>query len=422
MPNSEDLGTSRVLRLAIVSDLHYRDHGDGKECRPAASAQGVEYDPIAALIEHVKNSPGDAQWRADYLLCPGDIPDRADENAFRIGWERLRALMGALGARHLIAATGNHEVISRADDKLHGLAGNAELSLDPLGYLQSYEDYPSSVWNGLDRRWVYWGRGYEFIEDGNLLLLLINSSHFHPTTRENEFERGRIGDVGIRELRVEIARKIAETKAGAFVVLLHHHPISHESLDFSLGRIEMFNGSKLVEVLSESGVSWLIVHGHKHHGRLVMTQGDGCQSVVLAAGSSGAMLSGGQGMRTRLQAYLVEMDLADPKGSPRLQGRVHALSWIDNAWAPATDHSHGIPDGCGFAIPMVNAAEAARASGAYLSDNALEFLSWIELTKAVPQLANLMPGQLKYLRSELDRIGIKSTWPSGKYFPEDVAP
>jgi len=417
-----DGSNGETLRLVIVSDLHYRVGGGGTGPLPAAAGGEETRDPIGAFIEYAGKGPSAADWKADYLLCPGDIPDQSSGEAFVRGWEKLKDLQEALSARHLIAATGNHEVVSRSNDSRHDQAGNVEATLDPLGYLQQRDDYPSSLWNGVDRKWVYWGRGYEFIEDGDMLLLLINSSHFHVTTRPNEYERGRISDTALDELRRDIQNKVATTPARGFLALMHHHPVNHEDLDVNLGRIDMMNGSRLLQVLSESGVGWLIIHGHKHHGRLILSQGDGCQSVVLAAGSAGAQLSGGHGIRTRLQAYMVEIDLPCQRGAPSLRGSLSAVSWIDNSWVSATDLKHGIPNGCGFSMPMIDVANVAHQIRKALQDFSDSYCSWSEIKEVVPDLRYLFPGQLKHLRNELVRIGVKVTWPEDRYFPEQLAP
>ncbi|MGJ7902133.1 metallophosphoesterase family protein [Lysobacter sp. 1R34A] len=409
------------VRLAVVSDLHYTQF-PGSHCRPAAATQGVEYDPISALIDYIKSKRGHPdEWAADYLLCPGDITDKASVAGFKEGWSKLILLKECLGAEHLLASTGNHEVDSRANETHDGY-GNVEAELDPLKHLQECPDYPSSIWNGLDRQWVYWGRGYEFIDTGSVLFLLINSSHYHQTTRKNEFERGRIGDLGIDLLRAEIEEKVNSSRASAFVVLLHHHPVNHENLDISLGRIEMTNGARLIEVLAESGVSWLIVHGHKHHGRVLLTQGSGCQSVVIAAGSAGALLSGKHGINCRLQAYLIEIDSEGASISPSLKGHIRALSWFDNQWQPAFSNNHGIPDGSGFSFPAISIDGLVHSIlGVLNKQPGRNFVTWDELRVELPSLRYLMPGQLRHLKAALEKASVRTTWPDAHYFPKEIS-
>lgn len=412
---SQDGKVPRSIKFAIISDLHYRDSHPGKECRPSAAQGNDSDDPIEAFSKLV----GANSLTADYLLCPGDITDKASKKALTEGWKKLQDLEKALGARHLIATTGNHEVDSRAGES-HDKSGNSELEIDPIGHLQGLDGYPSSIWNGEDRKWVYWGRGYEFIRDEEVLFLLINSSHFHPTTRENEFERGRIGDLSIKMLHEEIAEQISKSDARVFVALLHHPPISHESLDFDLGRIEMFNGSRLIEILDRSGRPWLVVHGHKHHGRIVIAQGSGFQPIVFAAGSAGAHLVGKHALNARLQCYVVDVEIPNSTLTPSLKGSVRAFSWIDHAWVSALVPTHGIPDGCGFAIPSVDLTALAQQIRKRVLEASGTFSKWNELVAHIPQLLNLLPGQLPMLKSSVEAIGGSFTWPADRAFPDDV--
>lgn len=405
------------IRLAVVSDLHFRELGGGKGCLPAVATAGTGYDPVSKFLDLIKQRG----LSAHYVLCPGDITDKASPAAFHEGWRRLREIKEALGARHLIASTGNHEVDSRVLDPIHDRHGNSELELDPVGLLQAVDDYPSSLWNGPDRKWVYWGRGYEFIRDGSMLFLLINSSHFHATTRANEFERGRIGTTSLTALRAEIHLAVADPALKGFVAVLHHPPVNHESLDFSLGRIGMFNGAGLVEVLAESGRAWLVVHGHKHHGRMVLAQGSGYQPIVMAAASAGANLTASEhGLHARLQAYILELELPDNPAVDGARGTVEAFSWIEQQWVEATSSTKGIPNGSGFASPPVDPRALAKNVKEHMASHSLSFAKWPELVDAVPDLRHLMPGQLPQLKTICEALGAKFTWPAEFAFPEDI--
>lgn len=406
---------SETLRIAVLSDLHYRCHELGQPCRPASSVDGAQLDPVAAFLDYVKRN----DLKADYLICPGDITDRAAAKPLEEGWRKLQEIKEALAARHLIASTGNHEVESRVPPNTHDKAGNAEEDFDPLKCLQALDDYPSSCWSGIDRKWVYWGRGYEFIEDGDVLFLLINSSHFHPTTQINEFERGKLSDICIQLLRIEIGQRIESTKATVFVTVLHHPPISHESLELDLGRTTMFNGARLIELLDCSGQAWLVIHGHKHHGRIVLAQGSGCQPVVFAAGSAGAAMEGRQGLELRLQSYIVEVEVHPKDSLPQLRGTVQSFSWIENDWRPAAIRKHGIPDGSGFASPLVQVQTLLPAIVSY-AERTSAFVKWHELLNAVPQLRNLLPDQMGHLRTAIERKGGVFTWKEGHAFPDDL--
>lgn len=166
-----------TIRLAVASDLHYKlSTGSAEPARPATAVTGIAGDPMHALLEMIKReNRGGTRLTADYLLCPGDIADRASPPGFDRGWYQLKELRAALGAAHLLAATGNHEVDSRPD-KLADIPGNSEHAIDPLATIQKHTDYPCSCMTE-EQRWIYWGRGYYLVEEPNAIFLVVNSSH-----------------------------------------------------------------------------------------------------------------------------------------------------------------------------------------------------------------------------------------------------
>lgn len=413
---------SKKIRLAIISDLHYRRHKEGDACRPATSIGGTHTDPMPSLIryltEHKRELSPDTDSIADYLLCPGDIADKADGAAFDEGWAQLKALQGTLGAKHLISSTGNHEIDSRAGEE-HDAVGNSQIAIDPLIALQRHSDYPSTALATADRRWVYWGRGYEFIEQEGILFLVINSSHYHQTTRPNEFERGRIGEVALACLREELKIRMADPTPRLLVTLLHHHPIPHQDLYVDLDKIEMDNGPKLMAALSEQQKAWLVVHGHKHHPRLITSQGP-FESIVFAAGSFGAGLDGALATRTKLQFYIVECDVLDQTVEPRLSGHIRTLCWAGLEWRPAQQITDGLPDHCGFAVPPPNVSAIATQVRDVLIAQKQPYLTWVDLVRQIPELRNLLPEKCATLRKAFTAIGVKTSWDESKFFPEDA--
>lgn len=411
------------IRLAVISDLHYKHHEPATQCRPAIAMQGAHADPMQALLNIITehdSKPTTEKIEADYLLCPGDITDRAGAEPFQHAWSRLKELKTALGARHIIASTGNHEVDSRVGTELDR-AGNVEIESDPLKTLQKLEDYPSTALVGTERRWIYWGRGYEFIEEQNTLFLIINSSHYHWTTRAVEYERGRIGDVALDALRGEIGARVDKNRNRAFIALLHHHPIPHQDLDINLGKIEMTNGSRLMQVLSDTDVSWVVVHGHKHHARLITAQGGYARPVVFAAGSFGAQLDGALATQTRTQFYIADINIEDQSITPKAVGTLSAWSWSGTEWSKSTKHVHGLPDGCGFHIPELNMQELVTKLDNSLTTAGHSYINWSEAIRFVPELKCLMPEQIRRLRKIFESAGLKTTWQSDQWLPTEVA-
>lgn len=411
----------KLLRIAIASDLHYRIHQPGKEPRPETADSGEAGDPMYGLLRMLeKHSSSDTPLRADYLLCPGDVTNQASPEGFRQGWSQLLKLKDALGAQQLIASTGNHEVASRTSDSDNTI-GNSERIIDPLSIVQQFEDYPATCLTD-DQRWIYWGRGFQIIEQPEVVFLVINSSHFHHTTRANEFERGRVSEVALDMLRRDIKDYVDRDRSKAFVALMHHHPIPHQDLEIpNENRIDMVNGTQLMQILEGTDVSWFVVHGHKHHGRLIFSQGGIASPAVFAAGSFGAKLTGAIAMHTALQFYIAELELFDQGISPKASVNIRAWHWTNSGWELSTQNRHGLPNRCGYSVPLFDQQVAVAKLKVELEASVSSYWSWDEAINHVPELGHIMPSDTRVLRRIFLAKGIKSTWADGDWFPSEVA-
>lgn len=409
------------IRLAIASDLHYVEPTGANPPRPATAKAGAAGDPMHALLELVKQEANCAnrQFAADYLVCPGDVTNQASAAGFETGWTQLKSLRDALGARDLLATTGNHEVHSRASEQ-DNLVGLSTQSLDPLAVIQRHPDYPCTCLTN-DERWVYWGRGYQIVERANILFLIINTSHFHPTTRANEFERGRISDIALQALKQDLAIRVAEDKARAFVAVMHHHPIPHQAGTAPEENIEMQNGSQLIQLLESTNVAWLVIHGHKHEGRIISAQGANNPPMVFAAASFGAMLDGVLATQTHLQFYILELEICDQSIEPTARAHLRAWHWTGTSWESARKHTHGLPDGCGYQIPSFNLQTVLDSLVATLAVEAGPFLKWEEAVEKHPELGRLLPGKVQFMRNMMAAKNIKTTWEADAWFPQEVA-
>jgi hypothetical protein len=384
---------------------------------------GEPFDPMHALqkliAQESQGPPKQRQFKADYLLCPGDITNQASELGFDRGWGQLKALKAALGARELLATTGNHEVHSRAAPR-DDIPGMSTQALDPLAMMQRHGDYPCTCFSGEDR-WVYWGRGYKLIELDHVLLIVINSSHFHATTRANEFERGRVSEVALIELEVELRSRVAQDKSRAFVALMHHHPIPHESTTAADESIQMHNGARLMQLLEATGVAWLVIHGHKHAGRLIAAHGGMNSPIVLAAGSFGAALEGVLATTSRLQFYILELEVSDQSIEPTISGTIRSWYWTGAQWEKARKYEHGLPDRCGFQRPAISLQPLVNSLADVLQCGSERYLEWEEALDRIPALGCLMPDQTAFLRKVMEAKGLKATWDNDFCFPDDVA-
>lgn len=401
------------IRIAIATDLHYLQDEDGGVF-PQVCISGSKIDPMSELLKTLGSSSCPIGVSADILLCPGDITTRACISSFQKGWDDLKRLKDALGASHLIAATGNHEVSSRSNGD-HDLAGNAEAAIKPFEHLISAEDYPT-VFPSKDQKWIYWGRGFEAVSGDDWVVVIVNSCHYHSSLLPNEYERGRIGDVALGELQGKLKELSSLYKYK--IVMLHHPPTPHEELDIDLGRIAMYNGDLLVKTIEETGEDWLVIHGHKHLARLIQAGGAEYAPIILGAASFGAMMSGDLASKTRNQFYILELISADGE---RLKGKFESLCWDGREWHVTNRISHGLPNGCGFDLENpFKSRKIAQAIRDLIQSGGQTFVTWPELKNKLEELSFIMPQDINHLNEKLDGLNVKRVADNGAWFPEQL--
>lgn len=104
------------LRILVISDLH---------AQVAAPSSGHSYYSVSGLYQSESNNPLSGicsllkkeGLTADWVLCPGDISDRADPFAQEAAWAKLNQIRVELGASQLIGSAGNHDLDSRRMNK-----------------------------------------------------------------------------------------------------------------------------------------------------------------------------------------------------------------------------------------------------------------------------------------------------------------
>lgn len=404
------------IRIAIATDLHYTADSAGK-ISTQVCIHGTKIDPMRSLIEDFEKPNSLLTSQADILICPGDITTRACIKSFEHGWNDLKILKRTLKAEHLIAATGNHEVSSRTSED-HEVPGNAELAIKPIEHLISTTDYPAEFSNP-QQKWVYWGKGYEIVTGEDWVVVTINTCHYHNSLLPNEYERGRIGNTALEELKIEL--KELSKKYSYRLIVLHHPPLNHEDLDVSLGKIEMYNGNLLLQTIAETDEDWLVIHGHKHLFRLTRSGGEDFSPIVLGAASFGALLQGELANKTKNQFYIIELSMVAEGGKNRLRGTIESIYWEGSTWNICSHVSHGLPYGCGFdRSTSIKTATLAENIKTTLHESELPALTWVELTTKINSLNYLMPKDIQSLQRRLDEIGVSRTPDQGTWFPQEL--
>lgn len=396
-----------LLRVAIIGDPHFVSESHGLAGRSSLKFNEREqlvfqdtlqnpWSSLDALIERELKGQ-----RIDLLLCAGDLSSGGEQSALRTGWRHLNELAQRLGVVAMACATGNHDVRSRSAasivqaNAVRNLAQSRGVNehlrlLDP-----PFPIVPTSSTSGWDARSLrtrYFGDYFAMIEATNFRLIVLDSCNEHGTDN-HDYEKGAFPPSAQRDLRQLLASSSAPKLN---LLLCHHPPVPHASpgdtpFDFITG------GEQLIEILEEHG-AWLIIHGHKHQGRITRATGGGQSPIVFAAASlayRGDTAENGY----RNQFYVV--DVHDDHGD--IKGTVRAWDWYSAmGYVSASPSRGGIFDSCGFGC---HASPAQLAASIAAAATQLP-MSWENARAAVPELLYLMPRDYSHLEKCLLRSQI----------------
>lgn len=361
--------------IAVASDLHAFPPG----C-PSSSTGSLETplhgsldeSPLEALVAFVKR----VGLRADALLCPGDLGDRAHPASQAYVWEGLNRLQTALQAKNLLATAGNHDLDSRFQvsgfDPFEGLRG-----LTPEFPLP---DAPTS------HNDAYWSRHFVVHESSPARIVVLNSSAFHGYRSEGtdpEHDHGRVSAQTINWL---VQSLDDQGRRDVNVLLCHHHlqRFGVDDLDVS----EMRGAQPLLDVLESAGHGpWLVIHGHRHYPWLAYANGGASAPSIFSAGSvSGATWK----LPVNNQFYLIAIDVASAADLHSVTGTFRAWDWSPSGkWISAGETS-GLPARGGFGLREGILASANRAFS-ILKKSEAPFMTWDEVAEADPALRFLLP-------------------------------
>jgi hypothetical protein len=368
-----------VIRIAVASDLHAHDahKSSPSHLNVKSPRTPVHQHPIASLQDLIERE----KLRATILLSPGDLGHQADVLGISYGWDALAELSKSLGADLFTATVGNHDMDSRYKNN----------DPDPEHILKNLEPSFPFGEESLDNK--YWARKYAIRDSTHLRLLVLNSSAFHGN-QAIEKNHGRVNPLTIDSIRKELDGKSPKE---VNVLLCHHHPQSHSEL--KLGEDDVMKQGQLLLDLIGSGTygRWLVIHGHKHHPKITYAAGASHSPVVFSAGSLCSTLYPELQSSARNQFYIIEID-ANECAARGLVGRIKAWDWsFGIGWIEASTGS-GLPSEFGFGTRQ-DATLLAQLVANVLQN--APSIGWSELTRQLPELAYLLPQDLRQLESEL---------------------
>ncbi|MCA0060123.1 metallophosphoesterase family protein [Mesorhizobium sp. B261B1A] len=385
-----------MQNFLVISDLHVSDDAT------------VDSGPSLISINPKSGKLGDTMFRElvncvkaegisiDWIVCPGDLGDRANQAGQKYAWENLDRLKGELGCKFLIGTAGNHDLDSR-------LATN---EFDPKANLQSLLPlFPGITQEDCDK---YWARHFCFYVNDGVRVLNLNSSAYHgyaSSAGEPEHLHGRVSPRTIDEICAELKGVDADVN----ILLTHHHLLKNDHI-YDRDNSEMSGAGRLLNKLTDATKRpWIVLHGHQHFPEIDYGRGAGNAPIVISAGSFSARLSGVHAAASPNQFYVVELDKPDPLQDGWFPcGKIKAWHWSPEGFWEKTPMAHRIPYGAGFGCRMNPWQSSRRVIGA-LSESTQPYLTLQEILNLEPLLGYMMPRDFGLLIWELERSGVKVT-------------
>lgn len=338
------------------------------------------HHPIQALLGLIASDPHAKQ--AEAVVIPGDLTNKASAEGLSTAWSLCREVASALDAPILVPALGNHDVDSRKD-----------ANPDPFYIARTID--PSFPFSDRTISSEYFSSGSCVLSlNDRVQLIAINSAidhHDEPSAKRGKFTEERIAAV---------YNKLKEARPAPIrIAVLHHHPILHSSPVIG-SRDVIDTGDILLDALRKAGCG-LVIHGHKHHPRIRYGDTASGRIVVFAAGSLCAMLQR-LASTTRNVFHLLEVEQSN--GARSLRGMIWTWEWqLGFGWRPATEQSADIPYVAGFGsstplsttrTSLLRLADARPATYVFYPQ---------ELSLAAPELAYMIPSEIRQLAADLLR-------------------
>lgn len=363
--------TQKTVTFAILSDLHAAPRSSdpkGTEVKLYSDADnfGQHDNPLSSLHELIAKE----KLSADFVVCPGDMTNRADGGALSFVWTKLHDLKNRFNAHQVIATVGNHDVDSR---------NHVEGTIPRESLMRLMPRFPIPNDSLADH---FWAHGYYLTTIENVRFLVLNSSWLHE--HRDELERGAITNYTLEKLRKDLQ---VQSSAEFNVAVCHHHPHVHSEL--ALGGDIMINGQQLLHVLSENGM-WFVIHGHKHHPKIELAQGDYQRPIVLACGSFSGRLEGPNATVSRNYFHMVRLEQFGEDAV--LRGVITSWNWVPGlGWQTYGSLNSTFPCRLGFGFEG-NPRTLARAVAESMAGHQLK--RWTDMVVLQPDLKHLMPRAL----------------------------
>ncbi|UUP19095.1 metallophosphoesterase family protein [Nitratireductor thuwali] len=386
------------MKILVLSDLHAFTPNDAVGGRAPSilvnskSGDRGVVNPISLIPEVLR----DEGLEVDWILCPGDIADRADPDAQEFAWRALTGLKQEVGARLLLATAGNHDLDSRLKHSQY----------DPKGALQALvPPFP-----GLDNETCdkYWSRNFHIHIENGIRLVNLNSAAFHGYSSEDEvknpeFMHGRVSERTISNIEEALRGEDCELN-----ILFTHHHIYKDDRIYDEDYSEMKYGSRLVDRLTELTLSsWLVIHGHQHYPEIRYGPGKAHLPVLFSSGSVSAVIDAPYSSEAPNQFYHVTLfPDRDDTNNWTPCGVVRAWHWELRKHWQRTPRNFNIPYGYGFGC-RTGALELAQRVKKTMEEQSQPLLEGKDVFAHIPEMKFLLKEGFDEVIKHLAGLGVK---------------
>ncbi len=338
--------TADSFRVLICSDFHAYDSNAARsspEQPPSIyNISGPDTEcPVRKFVRFLSAN----SIKADLLICPGDLADKACPNGLSAAWKALQQIKEEIEASQLAVTAGNHDLDSRYAYNDHDAKGMLQ-SLDPPFPIDNESQFNE-----------YWARHIFFLDGDDWRVCVLNSSAYHGSQEEHKY--GRISKSTLSYLK----RRLAEIPAKTINLLVCHHP-PHDQTENQQGSGDRIHfGDDLLELLgSGHHGQWIVIYGHKHYPKLEYARGGDAAPILISSASLTALPYLKYGPNGTNQFHVLEFT----RESIERFGvvfRMFSYQWslADGEWKPAS-YDRGLPreTGIGYHINIdVGAARIA---------------------------------------------------------------
>ncbi|MGV1926551.1 metallophosphoesterase family protein [Agrobacterium tumefaciens] len=364
------------MRLLVISDIHCLSK-DIEQGNGYAGATGSDFfieernarrNPILAIANVWKT---DAP-KIDALICLGDLAHQSKRLPFLQAWHDLHQLAEELAIPEVLAVTGNHDVLSRAED-----VSDAEIRLEFLRTVSP--DFPHRDQTFKNE---YFGTGVATIELGQCCIIAIDTCRTHGHGSSAEVSK-RIWEVGhiSTGMREQIIAAMKASDASHFVIVMHHHPDRVDDIH-DIYTDSMKDGAEFLRDIGSIGKKCIVLHGHKHQVHLKHAAHGSPPPIVFSAATFASKPYPTQSRGFENLFHVVEVDMAEQRFPA---GAILSWNWSGTQWGESKHVD--MPYYVAFGRP-VSVFEIAKS------------LSQIQITSKVTadELYSICP-DLKYLHS-----------------------